>query len=142
MILLDVNVLLYAYDLNSPENKSVAAWLEKALSGTDTIGIPLVTIWGFLRIGTNSRILANPLPPVQAFKIVRELLEAPGVMLLQAGPRHLEILQDLVQRYKVTGPLISDGVIAALAIEHGATVASTDRDFSRFDTLKWINPAG
>jgi uncharacterized protein len=126
--------------LDAPENQQAAAWLEKTLSGPDPIGFPLVTIWGFLRVSTNSRILANPLPATEAFRLIRELLDKPGVALVQPGPRHLQILQEIMVRYKVTGPLTTDAVIAALALEHGATLASTDRDFARFDTLKWINP--
>jgi uncharacterized protein len=140
MIVIDANVLLYAYNADAPEHAASAAWLERTLSGIEAIGIPLASVWAFLRASTSGRLRANPLPVGAAFEIVREWLDRPGVTLLQAGPRHLELLEDLLTRYKVTGPLITDAVIAALALEHGATVASADRDFARFDTLKWVNP--
>ena len=140
MIVIDANILLYAHNLDVSERDAAAGWLERTLSGPDTLGIPLVAIWAFLRVSTNARVWRTPLPVAEAFSVVRELLERPGVILLQPGPRHLQILQDIMVRYKVTGPLTTDAVIAALALEHGATLASTDRDFARFDTLKWINP--
>jgi toxin-antitoxin system PIN domain toxin len=140
VIIIDANILLYAYNADAPEHAASAAWLERTFSGTEAIGIPLASIWAFLRVITSGRLRPNPLPVAQAFEIVREWLDKPGVTMLQAGPRHLEILEEIVKRYKVTGPLITDAVIAALALEYGATVASADRDYARFDTLKWINP--
>jgi predicted nucleic acid-binding protein len=77
---------------------------------------------------------------VQVLSIVRELMALPDIVMLQPGPRHAEILEGLVKDYKLTGAKISDAVFAALAIEHGAFLASADRDFRRFETLRWINP--
>ena len=140
MIIVDANVLLYAFNADAPEHGASAKWLQQVLAGTETIGLPLVTVWAFLRISTNSRLWPDPLPASDAFRIVNELLSLPGVILLQPGARHLEILEGLVKKCRATGPLLTDAVLAALALEHGAALASTDRDFSRFDGLRRINP--
>ncbi len=140
MIVLDANILLYAYNADAPEHAASAAWLERAVAGRDPVGLPLMVVWAFLRISTNPRLWPDPLPAREAFRIVKELLALPGVVLLQAGTRHLEILEQLVTRCKAAGPLLTDAALAALALENGATLASTDRDFGRFDGLRWINP--
>ncbi|MDR3700842.1 MAG: PIN domain-containing protein [Candidatus Sulfopaludibacter sp.] len=140
MIIVDANILLYAYNADAPEHAASAAWLERALMGSETIGLPLPVIWAFLRIATNARLWPEPLPSREAFRIVKELLALPGVILVQAGARHLEILEELVTKCKATGPLMTDASLAALAEENGATLASTDRDFSRFDGLRWVDP--
>lgn len=140
MTLVDANILLYAYNADAPEHAQSAAWLEQILAGPDTVGLPLPVLWAFLRISTNPRIWPNPKPAAEAFKIVGELLALPGVILLQAGPRHLELLESLIAKYKAAGPLVSDAVLAAMALENGAALASTDRHFSRFENLRWINP--
>ena len=75
-----------------------------------------------------------------AFRRIQDWLSQADIRVLNPGPRHLEILQPLITRYEACGSLVSDAVLAALAIEYGATLASTDRDFSRFPTLKWVNP--
>jgi toxin-antitoxin system PIN domain toxin len=140
MTILDANVLLYAYNADAPQQTTAAQWLSNLLESGETIALPWVTIWAFIRISTNSRIQANPLPASEAFAIVAEWLAQPGVVPLQPGPLHTEILEKLVIDYGATGPLITDAVLAALAKEHGALLASTDHDFRRFPDLRWINP--
>ena len=93
-----------------------------------------------MRLSTNPRVLAKPKTPKEAFQIVREWLALPGVVVVQPGPRHAELLERLVVDNRAAGPLTTDAALAALAIEHGATLASTDRDFSRFPDLRWVNP--
>lgn len=83
---------------------------------------------------------ANPLSAKRAFAILEEWIAQPGVVVLQPGPRHMEILKRLILEYSVTGPLVTDAILAALAIENGALLASTDQDFRRFAELRWINP--
>jgi toxin-antitoxin system PIN domain toxin len=138
--IIDANILLYAYNADTPEHAASAAWLQRAVAGRDPLGIPLPVVWAFLRISTNARLWPDPLPAREAFRIIKELLALPGVVLLQAGARHLEILEQLVTKCKATGPLMTDAALAALALENGAALASTDRDFSRFDGLRRINP--
>ncbi|HUK18429.1 MAG TPA: PIN domain-containing protein [Bryobacteraceae bacterium] len=89
---------------------------------------------------TNPRLWDKPKSSKAAFGFVRELLAQPRVVLIQTGPRHIEILEEIVSRYGIAGTLVSDAVLAAMAIESGATLASTDRHFSRFENLRWINP--
>jgi toxin-antitoxin system PIN domain toxin len=138
--LVDANVLLYAYNADAPRQRAAANWLAKLLKTGETIALPWVTIWAFIRIGTNSRIWTNPLSSKEAFRIVGEWLGQPGVVALNTGPLHAEILERLVNSYGITGPLVTDAVLAALAMEHGAVLASTDQDFRRFPDLRWINP--
>jgi len=140
MTIVDANLLLYAYDAESPHFRAAKKWFEQLMEGTDIIGIPWATIWAFLRIRTNPRLVAKPQEPLECFRIVREWLSLPGVVALEPGPRHIEILSSLVAEAGARGPLLSDAVMAALAIEQGGVLASTDRDFSRFPNLRWINP--
>jgi uncharacterized protein len=140
VILIDANILLYAYNAHAPQQAAASKWLENLLAGSDTIALPWATIWAFLRICTNSRIWPNPLPAQQAFDIIGEWLSQPGVVVLQPGPRHSELLKQIVIEHNAAGTLMTDAVLAALAIEHGATLASTDQDFRRFRGLRWINP--
>jgi uncharacterized protein len=140
VILIDANLLLYAYNADASQHKAAARWLEELLGSGQSVAIAWSTVWAFLRIATNSRIWANPLSPGQAFAIVREWAAQPAVTLLHTGPRHLDILQQLVSEFDATGSLLSDAVLAALAIEYGATVASSDQDFRRFPSVQWINP--
>jgi toxin-antitoxin system PIN domain toxin len=138
---LDANVLLYAYNADAPQHAAAAAWLNELFSGQEMIGLPWATIWAFLRISTNARLWPNPKPAKEAFEIVREWLDRPGIVILEPGPRHVQILERLVMGHRVSGPMVSDAVMAAIALEYGAILASTDRDFSRFTDLRWINPA-
>jgi uncharacterized protein len=138
--LLDANILLYAYNSDAPQYKASAAWLSSLLEGTDLVGLPWPTLWAFLRISTSPRIWSNPKPMDEALRIVRDLITQPGVVLVQPGPRHLEILEATVNCVGVTSKHLTDAVLAALAIENGAILASTDNDFSRFENLRWVNP--
>lgn len=141
MTVVDANVFLYAYNADAPQHAVAAAWVEELFNSSETIGLTWVTIWAFLRIATNARVWPNPKSIEQAFQIVREWLARPGVVVLNPGPRHAEILEDLLTRYRIGGPMVTDAVLAAIAFEYGAALASTDRDFSRFANLRWINPA-
>lgn len=140
MTLIDANLLLYAYDTTSGPHKSARAWLEDALSRPEPVQLSWHTILAFLRISTNPRALQNPLSISEAVAIVSEWLERPMVAILAPGERHWGILKDLLTEGQVYGPLVSDAHLAALAVEHGAELKTTDRDFSRFPALKWRNP--
>ena len=140
MTILDANILLYAYNADASHHLETRRWLEQQLDAVDPIGIPWVTLWGFLRISTNPRLTRVALGTEEAFQAVRELLNHTQVTVVEPGPRHAEILEQLVHHGRATGPRVTDAALAALAIEHGATLASTDRDFSRFPNLRWINP--
>ena len=140
MILLDANLLLYAYDADAPQHPAATAWLEKTIRGSETIGLPWVAIWAFLRVTTNARLWPKPKTLDEAFDAVRDLVRQPGVVIVNPGTRHGEILEKLVREHRATGSMVSDAVLAALALENGATLASSDQDFSRFRDLRWINP--
>ena len=140
MIILDVNVLIYAAELDAPQHVKTLAWLRKTFAGPDVIGIPWHTIAGFLRISTDLRIRRAVWKPEDALDAVKKWLAQPGVVIVHPGPQHLSLLESMIMKGQAIGPLVSDAVLAALAIENGATLASTDRDFSRFPGLKWINP--
>ena len=140
MTIIDANILLYAYNADAPEHPAARAWVEGLLASRDWIGLPWLTLWAFLRISTNPRLFPRPLGIREAFNIVRGWLASASVVIIQPETRHVEILQNLAVDNQAGGPLLTDAALAALAVEHGAVLASTDRDFSRFPTLRWLNP--
>jgi toxin-antitoxin system PIN domain toxin len=138
--LLDANVLIYAYNADAPEHEAARAWLDGLLASGDWVGLTWLTLWAFLRISTNPRLFPRPLAVNEAFEIVRDWLALPSVAVIQPGTRHFGLLEHLAVENQAGGPLMSDAALAAMAIEHGAVLASTDRDFSRFPGLRWLNP--
>lgn len=142
MILIDANILLFAYDETSPFHRPCREWLEREFAGVNQIALPWLTLWAFVRISTNHKLTRTPLDPRVAFELTRQWLSIPGVVVLQPGPRHGEILERLAVKHQAAGGLLTDAALAAIAIEHGATLASADQDFARFKELKWVNPLG
>jgi toxin-antitoxin system PIN domain toxin len=140
LILVDANLLLYAYHPRAPEHAAARGWLEHALSGPELVRFGWLTLWAFLRLATNSRVFERPLSTAEASAAVTAWLAQPCAGVLEPGDRHWTILQELIRGGQATGPLVMDAAIAALAIEHGATLHTTDRDFARFPSLKWRNP--
>ena len=139
MILVDANLLLYAYDETSEHHVGAKAWLEQALQN-EPVRFAWVGILAFLRITTNPRIFKAPLLMGRSAAIVAEWLARPNVAILQPTERHWGILSDLLESAQVRAALVTDAHLAALAVEHGATLVSVDRDFSRFEGLKLENP--
>lgn len=140
MILIDANLLLYAYDPQSTEHAASKAWLETTLSGSQLVRFAWMTLWAFLRISTSARVYERPLSVAEAEQAVSSWLAQPAVGILEPGERHWEILRRLMKDGQATGGLVMDAAMAALAIEHGATLYTTDRDFARFSELQWTNP--
>jgi len=140
MILVDANILLYAYHPRAPRHAASRAWLESVLSGSQFVRFAWVSLWAFLRISTNPRAFEQPLSPPEAMAAVSSWLAQPGAGILEPGERHLEILSRLLAEGQAAGPLVMDAALAALAIEHGATLHTTDRDFARFPGLDWTDP--
>jgi len=140
VILVDANLLLYAYHPRAEQHERARAWLESALSGLEPVGLPWSTILAFLRLATSPRVFARPLSTAEAEIIVSTWLVEPSVVLVSPGDRYWEILRTLLIDAQVTGPLVTDAALAALAIEHGATLATTDRDFARFRGLRLSDP--
>jgi toxin-antitoxin system PIN domain toxin len=140
MILVDANLLLYAHNSQAPEHEASRRWLETTLSGSELVRLAWLTVWSFLRISTNARVFERPLAIGDAHRIVSSWLARPGVGMLEPGERHWEILQQLTSEGQAVGPMVMDAVLAAIAIEHGATLYTTDRDFARFGGLQWRDP--
>ena len=140
MILVDANLLLHAYNPRSTDHDAARDWLEATLSGTELVRFAWLTLWAFLRIATNPRVFERPLLIDEAETIVSSWLAQPAAGVLDPGERHWPIFQSLTADGQVAGPLVMDAALAALAIEHGVTLYTTDRDFSRFAELSWRNP--
>jgi toxin-antitoxin system PIN domain toxin len=140
MILVDANLLLYAYDPNAAEHEACRAWLEASLSGSPLVRFSWLTLWAFLRIITNPRVFERPLTIGEAEHHVASWLAQPSAGILEPAERHWEILRQLTRDGQASGPLAMDAAVAAIAIEHGATLCTTDRDFARFPGLTWTNP--
>ena len=140
MILVDANLLLYAYNRSAASHAAARRWLEDVFSKPAPVCFAWAVILAFLRITTHPRAFPRPLTADEALGIVGEWLERPNTSILEPTPRHWEILQSLVAQAQATGPLVMDAHLASLAIEHGATLCTTDRDFARFPGLKTMNP--
>lgn len=140
MILVDANLLLYAYHPRAEQHAASRAWLEAMLGGPELVRFAWLTLWAFLRISTNPRVFERPLSPSEAGAAISSWLAQPGAGILEPGERHWEILRGLMREGQTVGPLVMDAVVAAIAVEHGATLCTTDRDFTRFPGLKCINP--
>ena len=136
MILPDVNLLLYAHNAGSREHQRARMWLEAAISGSEKIGFSWEILLGFLRIASTPKLFAMPRQVDDIVVVVDDWLRRDNVVLVTPGDRHWEILNDLLSKSQARGPLIMDAHLAALAIEHGATLCTNDRDFLRFPGLR------
>ena len=140
MILPDINLLVYAYNRHAPHHREAKVWWEGLLNGSQPVGIPWAVACGFVRLMTHPVVLVNPLEPARAIHHVRSWLEQPLVEVLDPGPRHLEILERLLDAAGAAANLTTDAHLAAIAIEHQCEVHSSDTDFARFPGLRWRNP--
>lgn len=140
MILPDANLLLYAYNADTPQHDAAREWLEDALNKPELVAFCWPTLLAFIRIGTNPRAFPRPLTPAEAALAVGAWLARPNAVIVQPGTRHWGLLRQLLLSGQASGPLAADAHLAALAIEHGAVLHTTDQDFTRFAGLKWRNP--
>lgn len=140
MIVVDANLLIYSYDTHSPHHKKSLSWVEKVLSGTETVGLPWQTVSAFVRILTNRKLHGLRLSLEQAAEVVDEWLDQPNVRLLLPGEDYWRVLRRVMIEGQASGALVSDAVIAALTIEYGGVLHTPDRDFARFPGLRWKNP--
>lgn len=140
MILIDANLLLFAYRPRAPQHAASREWLEAVLNGAELVRFAWLTVWAFLRISTNARVFEQPLSIGEAETAVAAWLVQPNAAVLEPGERYWDILRALLHESQAAGPLVMDAALAALALEHGATLYTTDRDFSRFPGLKWTSP--
>ncbi len=141
-MIVDANILLYAADETSPVHAAARGWLEEALNGSRRVGLPWVSLTAFVRIATHPRATDRPLQPGGAWQIVEEWLDAPAAWVPEPGPGFRQILGGLVRNMHLRGNLVSDAVLAALAIEFGMAIVSADSDFARFNEVEWVNPVG
>jgi len=137
MILPDVNVLLYAFRSDSPRHAEHRAWLQSVVSGDSAYGMSPQVLSSVIRVATHPRIFARPSRLEDALAFANLLLEQPHCQVVQPGPRHWRIFRDLCRGAQVSGNLVQDAWLAALAIESGCEWITTDRDYARFAGLRW-----
>ena len=140
MILIDANLLIYAVDADSHHHRKASHWLDEMLSGTTRIGLPWIVLLAFLRVTTREGILVRTLTPAAAIAYVDSWLAQPNVELVAPGPNYWPLFRGLMLASGTAGNLTSDAHLAAMAIERGATLCSTDNDFRRFPGLLHANP--
>jgi hypothetical protein len=138
----DANLLLYAENIDSLHHEEARIWWDDCLSGTESVNLCWPVLNAYLRIATNPRIQEKPLTMREAVQRVKSWFEQPCVRIVVPTDAHWEIFQSQIDESGATGNLVSDAHLAALAIEHASALYSTDRDFSRFPSLKWKNPIG
>jgi toxin-antitoxin system PIN domain toxin len=138
--IVDLNLLLYAINADSANHARAKNWLEGVLSGNEPVGLPWAVLLGFLRLTTNPRILSRPLTSSQAMEMIDGWLALPCVRILSPRDEHWRVLRSLLDATGTAGNLTTDAHLAALAIENGCELCSTDSDFRRFPKLRWTNP--
>lgn len=137
MILPDVNVLVDAHRTDAPRHERAARWLEQAVIGAEPVGLADPVVAGFVRVMTHPRIFAVPASLETTLGFVDALFRQPGVVRAGAGRRHWDQFSAMCRSADARGNVVSDAAIAAIAVEHGATVVTFDRDFARFPGLRW-----
>jgi uncharacterized protein len=140
VILVDANILVYAHVNSFPQHAIAREWLDHQLNGSARVGLPWVSILALLRLVTNARVFEHPEPIADAWSQVRTWLGCKSVWMPEPTERHVDLLGELLTLPGVHGNLVPDAHLAALAMEHGLTLYSTDGDFARFRSLRWINP--
>lgn len=140
MILVDANLLLYAANQAAPEHEAAREWLDAHLSGTARVGLPWPSLLAFVRLASNPLVMRQPVPVAKAWQQVEQWLGAGPAWTPTPTARHAEVLGALYEPSWMTSRLVPDAHLAALAIEHGLTLCSTDGDFARFAGLHWQNP--
>jgi toxin-antitoxin system PIN domain toxin len=140
VILVDANLLLYAANRSAPEHVMARAWLDGHLSGSARVGLPWPSLLAFVRLATNPLVLQQPTTMGAAWNQVREWISADVAWIPSPTDRHAEIVGGFCQQGWMTSRLVPDAHLAALAIEHGLTLCSSDGDFAKFPGLSWQNP--
>ena len=141
MDLPDVNVLIYAHRSDScDDHEAYARWLTARATGFEPFALSSLALSGLVRIVTNRRIFRRPSTLDEIFDFINELVARPNARVVHPGPRHLEIFEDLCRRSDATAKLVADAQHAAVAVEHGCTMITTDSDFDRFPGLRWRHP--
>jgi toxin-antitoxin system PIN domain toxin len=136
MRVVDANVLLYAVNTASERHRRARAWLDAALAGDETVGFAWVVLLAFVRLSTHPGIFPRPLASDQAIGVVRKWLTSEVAVVVEPGPRHLDLLAALLDEAGTAANLVTDAHLAAIAIEHDATLETFDADFTRFAGLR------
>ncbi|HEX8508875.1 MAG TPA: TA system VapC family ribonuclease toxin [Propionibacteriaceae bacterium] len=139
-MIVDANLLLYAIDATAVPHERVKRWWEQQLNGFNRVGLPWPSLLAFVRISTHPRAARHPLTGTEAWQIVTSWLQCDVVWTPEPGPRHADILRGLIERHQISGNLVPDAHLAALALDYGMPLASADTDFARFPEVRWINP--
>ncbi len=140
MILIDANLLIYAAAPGMRQHQPASEWLDDQLNGNTAVGLPWHCLLAFLRVITNPRITSHSITAEEAWRQIVEWIECDPVWIPGPTERHREILGTLLAVPGVSGNLVPDAHLAALAIEHGLTLCSADAGFARFPGLRWVNP--
>ena len=140
MILVDANLLVYAHVASFPQHFRTRDWLDRRLSASSPVGLPWASLLAFMRVVTNPRVFEQPRSMDQAWGQVVSWLDLEPVWIPSPGERHRDVIAPLLRAPGVHGNLIPDAHLAALAIEHGLVLCSSDGDFARFPDLRWENP--
>jgi len=140
LILVDANILLYAEDSLQSRHQQALAWWDAQLSGTGVVCLCWTVLSAFIRIGTNPRVFEHPLSLEQALTRVQSWLDQPCTRIVRPTERHWTVFKQVLTDGQAVANLVTDAHLAALAIEHGCQLVSTDSDFARFPKLKWRNP--
>ena len=140
MIIPDVNLLIYAYNLDAPAHEQAESWWTELMNGNRDVGLPWAVSLGFIRLMTNRKVLVQPLSASEAVLHVKSWFERNQVFALHPGPRHLQILESFADQRLIVSNLATDAHLAAIAIEYNAELHSNDADFSRFPGLQHSNP--
>ena len=140
MILVDANLLVYAHVTSFSQHDAARTWLDAQLSGSTPVGLPWPSLLGFLRLVTNPRVFQRPEAVTEAWAQIVAWLDADVAWVPQPTDRHRDILGALLTETRAQANLIPDAHLAALAVEHGLLLYSTDGDFARFRQLRWQNP--
>ncbi len=141
MLLPDVNVLIYAhFEDVVMEHPDYVRWLKHLATGPEPFALSVLVLSGFIRIATNARIFDPPASLATALDFVSSLAERPTARIVGPGPDHWPIFEKLCREANATGKLVADAQHAAIAVEHGCTMVTTDSDFARFAGLRWQHP--
>jgi hypothetical protein len=140
VLLLDVNILVYAFRRDAPRHAAYRDWLESVAAAAEPFGAPPAVWSGFVRVATHPRIWNKPSAHAQVFAFADAVRECPVYVHVAPGERHWELFRQLCRETSAQGNLVTDAFLAAIAIEHGATWISADGDFARFRGLRWRHP--
>lgn len=140
MILVDANLLVYAYVESMAQHQKARTWLDTQLSGPNRVGLPWASLLAFVRLASNPRVFPRACSVGQAWQVVEAWLDCPTVWIPVPTERHREVLRAMISSGTNASRLVADAHMAALAIEHGLTLQSSDADFARFTGLRWENP--